>query len=79
MQQNQYLIGARSTQGMSEALTVDGEFLHSAPFSSAAVRRQAEAADAAACADAGAQHIFRVQIVSTLTQDDNVQPWFNIC
>lgn len=51
------------------ALTFDGELLHSAPLSSAAVRREAEAADAAACADAGAQDIIGVQIIAALTEE----------
>lgn len=46
--------------------TFDGELLHGAPLPSAAVRRQAEAADAAACSDAGAQDIVWVQVVAAL-------------
>lgn len=50
----------------SDTFTFDGELLHSAPLSSAAVRWQAEAADAAACSDAGAQDIVGVQVVAAL-------------
>lgn len=38
-------------------LTLDGELLHSTPLSSAAVRWQAEATDAAACSHARAQDV----------------------
>lgn len=52
------------------ASTFDGELLHSAPLSSAAVRRQAEAADAAPRPDAGAQDVVGVEVVPALREED---------
>lgn len=46
--------------------TFDGQFLHSASLSAAAVRRQTESPDAAPSPDTGAQNIVGVQVVSTL-------------
>lgn len=54
---------------VSSFLTVDGELLHGAALSSAAVRRQAEAADAAARADAGAQDVVGVEVVAALRRE----------
>lgn len=59
-------------RGATPALTFDGELLHTASFPSAAVWWQAEAADAAACADAGAQDIVGVQVITTLTEERKV-------
>ncbi len=50
----------------SDLFTFDGELLHSASLPSAAVRWQAEAADAAACSDTGAKDVVGVQIITAL-------------
>lgn len=70
--------GAQGTQGPahgeakpelgdpSTLLTFHGEFLHRSALGAGAVRGQREALDATAGADAAAEHVVRVQVVSTL-------------
>lgn len=48
------------------ALTFHGEFLHGPALTAGAVGGQREALDAAARADAAADHVVGVQVVSTL-------------
>lgn len=55
-----------SAVGRMGALTFHGEFLHSPALTAGAVRGQRVALDAAACADAAAEHVVGVQVVSTL-------------
>lgn len=55
-----------SVAGSRDLFTFDGELLHSTPLSSAAVGGQAEAADAAACSDSGAQDVVGVEVITTL-------------
>lgn len=59
-----------SATGSRGLFTFDGQLLHSTPLSSAAVGWQAEAADAAACSDAGAQDVVGVEIVTTLKEEE---------
>ncbi|TNN23709.1 hypothetical protein EYF80_066168 [Liparis tanakae] len=58
--------GTRSSSSTSTIFTFDGELLHRTALSSAAVRRQAEAADAASGPDSGAQDVVGVEVVSAL-------------
>lgn len=55
-----------SAVGRSGALTFHGQFLHGPALTAGAVRGQRVALDAAACADAAAEHVVGVQVVSTL-------------
>ena len=45
---------------------VNGDLLHGSALSPGTVRREAEATDGTACADAGRKHIVRIQVVTSL-------------
>lgn len=55
--------------GRTGPFTFDGELLHSAPLSSAAVWWQTEVADAAARSDAGAQDVVGVKVIASLRRE----------
>lgn len=50
-------------------LTLNGQFLHSSPLTTAVVGGQGVALDATACADTAGQHIVGVQIITTLENE----------
>lgn len=64
------MASGRGAPPSGASLTFNGEVLDGAALATAAVRRQAEAADAPAGPDPGAQHVVWVQVVSALRGEE---------
>lgn len=58
------------------SLTFNGEVLDGTAFPTAAVWRQAEASDAPASPDPGAQHVVWVQVVAALRFEKQLRDYF---